>query len=152
MSHSSSTLPEALEVIKEDILTKDITILARGRMLFNKDGLLITEDKEDEYIPTNNPPSIIETEYAQELSWLVSDLVEKLHDVVIHFNKHVFFDRIAGAANIYLAKNNDLTGLLMTVLLEASIMSSEMMLDMNQTVRSQLLACAGDLSDLAERI
>ena len=67
---------DCLKNLREKVLGPDISSLAMGSMLFNQDGVIVTDDIKEEYIPENNPPIVVETQYAQELSWLMAVLLE----------------------------------------------------------------------------
>ena len=121
-------------------------------MLLNADGVLITDDIENEYISQSNPPVIVETDYAQELSWLLMRLGEVLNDVVTSLGRKVFFQVMAETANALLARGTDLTGLVQGILAKASLMQAQTLRSQLQGIKNELLASAGSLSDLAERI
>ena len=77
MSRYSSIHPvDFLEDLSEKVMSESITLLSRGCMLVNSEGILVTDDIENEYISKNDPPVIVETEYAQELSWLLKQLTD----------------------------------------------------------------------------
>ena len=63
---------EFLIELSERLMTENLTLLAEGGMLLNGDGIVITDDVENEYISQSDPPLVIETEYAVQLSWLFS--------------------------------------------------------------------------------
>lgn len=143
---------EFLEDLFEKVHLESITTLSRGGMLLNSDGVIITDDLENEYISQINPPVIVETEYAQELSWLLMRICEGLNDVVISLGKKVFLQEMAEAANGCIARGANLTGLVEGVLAKASLMQAQNLRLQLQGIKSELLASAGALSDLAEKI
>ena len=143
---------EFLEDLFEKVLTESITALSRGSMLLNGEGILVTDDIENEYVSNSNPPVIVETEYAQELSWLLMRLSEGLNDVVTSMGKKAFYQDMAGTANACIARGTDLTGLVQRILARASLLQAKILRSQLQSIRNELLASAGTLSDLAERI
>lgn len=144
---------DCLKELREKVLSTDISSIAMGSMLFNHDGVIVTDDIEDEFIPENDPPVVVETQYAQELSWLMSQFKEGLFDVMTYFSKSDFYGRLAEAANTYLLVREDgKRGLLMAVLLEATVLTAESLEYKNQAIKDEVLACVGSLSDVAEKI
>ncbi|MBR1433645.1 MAG: hypothetical protein IJ584_00880 [Bacteroidales bacterium] len=143
---------EFLEDLFEKVHTESITALSRGGMLLNSDGVLITDDLENEYISQNNPPVVVETEYAQELSWLLMRLCEGLNDVVTSLGKKVFLQEMAEAASGCIARGANLTGLVEGVLARASLMQAQNLRSQLQGIKGELFASAGALSDLADKI
>jgi hypothetical protein len=143
---------EFLEDLFEKVLTESITALSRGSMLLNGEGILVTDDIENEYVSNSNPPVIVETEYAQELSWLLMRLSEGLNEVVTSMGKKAFYQDMAGTANACIARGTDLTGLVQGILARASLLQAKILRSQLQSIRNELLASAGSLSDLAERI
>ena len=143
---------EFLEDLFEKVLTESITALSRGSMLLNGEGILVTDDIENEYVSNSNPPVIVETEYAQELSWLLMRLSEGLNEVVTSMGKKAFYQDMAATANACIARGTDLTGLVQGILARASLLQAKILRSQLQSIRNELLASAGSLSDLAERI
>lgn len=144
---------DCLKELREKILGPDISATAMGSMLFNQDGVIVTDDIEDEFISENNPPIVVETQYAQELSWLMAQFRDGLFDVMTYFSKGDFYGRLAEAANAYLrVRDDDKRGLLMAVLLEATMLTAESFEYKNQAIKDEVLACVGSLSDVAEQI
>lgn len=144
---------ECLKGLREKVMGTDISAMAMGSMLFNQDGVIVTDDIEEEFIPENNPPIIVETQYAQELSWLMAKFKDGLFDVMTCFSKDDFYGRLAEAANAYLSvRDDDKLGLLTAVLLEATVLTAESLEYKNQAIKDEVLACAGSLSDVAEKI
>ena len=143
---------EFLEDLFEKVHSESITALSRGGMLLNSDGVLITDDLENEYISQSNPPVIVESEYAQELSWLLMRLLEGLNDVVTSLGKKSFLQEMAEAANGCIAGGANLTGLVVGVLAKASLMQAQNLRLQLQGIKNERLASAGSLSDLAEKI
>ena len=143
---------EFLEDLFEKVLTESITALSRGSMLLNGEGILVTDDIENEYVSNSNPPVIVETEYAQELSWLLMRLSEGLNEVVTSMGKKAFYQDMAGTANACIARGTDLKGLVQGILARASLLQAKILRSQLQSIRNELLASAGSLSYLAERI
>ena len=143
---------EFLEDLFEKVHSESITVLSRGGMLLNSDGVIITDDLENEYISKITPPVIVETEYAQELSWLLMRLCEGLNDVVTSLGKKSFLQEMVEAANGCIARGANLTGLVEGVLAKAALMQAQNLRSQLQGIKSELLASAGALSDLAEKI
>lgn len=144
---------DCLKDLREKVLGADISAIAMGSMLFNQDGVIVTDDIEEEFIPENNPPVVVETQYAQELSWLLAQFRDGLFEVITNFSKGDFYGRLANAANAYLlVREDDKRGLLMAVLMEATVLTAESFEYKNQAIRDEVLACVGSLSDVAEKI
>lgn len=144
---------DCLKELREKVLGADISAIAMGSMLFNQDGVIVTDNIEDEFIPESNPPIVVETQYAQELSWLMAQFKDNLHEVITWFSKGDFYGRLAEAASAYLlVREDDKRGLLMAVLLEATVLTAESLEYKNQAIKDEVLACVGSLSDVAEKI
>lgn len=144
---------DCLKELRGKVLGTDISAIAMGCMLFSQDGVIVTDDIEDEFIPENNPPIVVETRYAQELSWLMAQFRDGLFDVITYFSKGDFYGRLAEAANAYLlVREDDKRGLLMAVLMEATVLTAESLEYKNQAIKDEVLACVGSLSDVAEQI
>ena len=144
---------DCLKELRGKVLGTDISTTAMGCMLFNQDGVIVTDDIEDEFIPESNPPIVVETRYAQELSWLMAQFRDGLFDVITYFSKGDFYGRLAEAANAYLlVREDDKRGLLMAVLMEATMLTAESLEYKNQAIKDEVLACVGSLSDVAEKI
>ena len=144
---------DCIKELREKALSADISTIAMGSMLFNQDGVIVTDDVEDEFIPENNPPIVVDTQFAQELSWLLAQFKDGLFEVMTYFSKSDFYGRLAEAANAYLlVREDDRRGLLMAVLLEATMLTAESLEYKNQAIKDEVLACVGRLSDVAEKI
>lgn len=153
MSKYSKTRPEDfLRELKEMVLGESLTIASRGGMLFSQDGVLITDDAENEYIPASNPPLVVETGYAVELSWLFFRIGDGLGEVALNLGRRAFFEALAETALQAISRGTDLTGLAMSLIAEAAILSAQDLRSGFQTIKDELLASAGSLSDLAEKI
>ena len=129
---------EFLEDLSEKVISESITVLSRGSMLLNSDGILVTDDIENEYVSRKDPPVVVETEYAQELSWLLLRLSEGMNDVVTALGRKVFYQKMARTANACIARGTDLTGLVQGILAQASLLQA-------QSLRSQLLSIKDEL-------
>ena len=144
---------DCLKELRVKVLGTDISAIATGCMLFNQDGVIVTDDAEDEFIPENNPPIVVETRHAQELSWLMAQFRDGLFEVITYFSKGDFYGRLAEAANAHLlVREDDRRGLLMAVLMEAALLTAESLEYRNQAIKDEVLACVGSLSDVAEKI
>ena len=144
---------DCLKELRGKVLGPGISAVAMGSMLFNQDGVVVTDDVEDEFIPENDPPIVVETQYAQELSWLMAQFKDGLFDVITHFSRRDFYGRLAEAACAYLlVREDDRRGLLMAVLIEAALLTAESLEYKNQAIKDEVLACVGSLSDVAEKI
>ena len=143
---------EFLMELSERLMTENLTLLAEGGMLLNGDGIVITDDVENEYISQSNPPLVIETEYAVQLSWLFFRLTEGLSDMVIGLGKKAFYEELGLTALGCIARGTDLTGLVMGVLAKAALLEAQDLRSRSLAIRNELLSSAGALSDLAEKI
>ena len=138
--------------IREKILTENLTLLTRGTMFFQGAGILVTDDRDEEFISPDSKVVVVETEYAQELSWLIAQLRDGLKDTISECDKEEFYCGLAKAANDYLSRSSDRTGLLLAVLLDASLVVAGIRQLRCDRMRDEVLSCASGLSDLAERI
>ncbi|MCQ2148315.1 MAG: hypothetical protein MJZ16_12510, partial [Bacteroidales bacterium] len=111
---------ESFHLIRDIIKEENISALAARVDPFAESGVIVTEDREDVYIKSGSSETIVETPYAQELSWLFYECKKKLDDVIFYFDKEEFFGALADAANEFISKSDDKLGLLMAVLVEAS--------------------------------
>ena len=142
---------EFLTELRDKIMKENVSRLAMGAMLFDEYGIRITEDAEDEYIPSGQSLTLIETEYAQELSWEVRQFKDGLFDVISYFDKQVFYSRLADAATSCIARTSDRAALLLSVLEEATLITVQAQVFKNQDMRDEVLACVASLSDVAEK-
>ena len=153
LSYNKINPIDCLKGLREKILGAGISVAAMGSKLFDQDGVIVTDDIENEFIPESNPPVVVETQYAQELSWLMAQFKDGLFEVITNFSKEDFYGRLADAANAFLlVREDDRRGLLMAVLLEASVLTAESFEYKNQAIKDEVLACVGSLSDVAEKI
>ena len=143
---------EFLSEVVKTILTENISELSAGGRFFAEMGVLVTDNIEDEYISPKNPPLVVETPYAQSLSWLLLRLGEPLSEVAMHFDKKEFYAHLAERANEAIEKGCDETGLLLAVAFEALLLTCRMQRIHCTNIKDELLACSGSLSDLAEKI
>lgn len=144
---------DCLKELREKVLGTDISATAAGSMLFNQDGIIVTDDIENEFISASKPPVVVETQFAQELSWLFSQFREGLFDVMTYFGKGDFYGRLAEAANAYLqVRKDDKRGLIMAALMEATVLTAESLEHKSLAIKDEVLACVGSLSDVAEKI
>lgn len=147
--------PTPLEVINElrnQIFTENISALAVGAMLFNQEGVIVTDDVEDEYIPEGSEPMIVESEYAQEISWLFAKLRSGLDDVKTYYHKNEFTQFLAEAANMAIMRRTDRTGILLAILQEATFLTAQTMQMKTEALRDEVMACVGSLNDIIDRV
>lgn len=143
---------EFLKEIRETVLTENLSKLSMGTMLFHEAGVIVTDDLEEEFIRDDKRETVVETAHAQELSWLLHRIRKEMGDTMSGYHKEDFFGLLADAANGFLARSDDRTGLLCAVILQACIMVSEQKQVKCELIRDEALACVGSLTDLAERI
>ena len=141
-----------LSELKERILSESLSQLSRGSMFFNQDGVIITDDSQNEWISPKSNPVVVETPYAEHLSWVFFRLKDGLEEVIFHYNKTEFFGILAENAARGVDKGMNAEGIAMTVLSEAAVMTGKMLRQQSQLIKDELLSCAGSLSDLAEKI
>lgn len=152
MRYSQKEDLEFLKEMRETILHENLSQLSMGTMLFHEADVIVTDDIEEEYISSDKEETIVETEYAQELSWLFYQIQKGMGETLPGYHREEFFGFLADAANAFVARSNDRTGLLLAVLLQASMMLSEQKKVMCRQIRDEVLSCVGSLSDLAEKI
>ena len=143
---------EFLEDLSEKVMSESITVLSRGSMFLNSEGILVTDDIENEYVSRKDPPVVVETEYAQELSWLLLRLAEGMNDVVTSLGRKAFYQKMAETANACIDRGTDLTGLVQGILAQASLLQAQSLRSQLLSIKDELMASAGSLSDLAEQI
>lgn len=143
---------ETLKEIREAVLTQNLTLLSKGAMLFHDADIIVTDDIEEEYISTERPQTVVETPYAQELSWLLHWIGKDMRDTMSGYRREEFFGILADAANAFISRSDDRIGLLLAVLLQACELVAEQKQVRCQQIRDEVLSCAGSLSDLAEKI
>lgn len=143
---------EFLSSLHAKILSGELEDLSRGVMFFNRDSVIITDDRENEYISAKNPPLVVETPHAGEVSFLLSQLGENLPDVVMHYGKADFYGKLALAALEAVGKGAECRAILLSVLLSAWEMTGFLLRERSLAIRDELLSCVGGLSDLAEKI
>ena len=143
---------QKIAFLRDTINNENISLLSASVDPFQGAGVIITENMEDVFVRDTDSITFVETEYAQELSWLFYQLRDSLTDVIYYFDKAEFYGRLAEAANIYLIRGEERNGLLMSVLLEASMMAYESLQTKATLIRDEVLSCVGSLSDIAEKI
>jgi len=141
-----------LKDLRDKVLTENISLLSRGTMLFRGHGVMLTDDIEQEFISSSHQDTIVETEHAQELSWLFREISEGISDTMTSYTKEEFYGLLADAANAFLLRSTDRTGMLLSVLMEASLMVSSTRQRRCDDLKDEVLSCAASLSDLAEKI
>lgn len=147
--------PSQLEIIT-DLLDKlfngNIVALSAGSMLFNQNGVIVTDDIENEYIPDGADITIVESEFAQEISWMMLQLNKGLDEVKTYFHKNEFSQLLADAANAAITKGTDRTGILLSILQEATFLTAQTTQMKAENLRDEVLSCVGSLNDVIERI
>ena len=63
-----------------------------------------------------------------------------------------FYQKMAETANACIAKGTDLTGLVQGILAQASLLQAQSLRSQLLSIKDELMASAGSLSDLAEQI
>lgn len=143
---------EFLSSLRGKILSGEVRKQSEGCMLFNREGVIITDDIENEYISVKTPPLVVETPCAQEVSYLMTHLGENLPEVVIHYGKGDFYRSLASGAKDAVQAGAEGTVVLLSVLLCAWDMTTRLIRERSLAIRDELLSCVGGLSDLAEKI
>lgn len=151
-SGRKSSALESFQIIRDTIKEENVSALAARVDLFAESGVIVTEDREDVYIRQGSSEIVVETPYAQEVSWLFYECKRKLDEVIFYFDKEEFFGCLAEAANDFMLKSDDKYGLLMAILVEASSFIIQTMQVKNQQVKDEVLSCVGSLTDLADKI
>ena len=75
-----------------------------------------------------------------------------MNDVVTSLGKKAFYQKMAETANACIAKGTDLTGLVQGILAQASLLQAQSLRSRLLSIKDELMASAGSLSDLAEQI
>ena len=144
-----------LEIIRDmndKLLNENVAALSAGSMLFNQDGVIVTDDIEEEYIPEGAEITVVESEFAQEISWMMLQLHKGLDEVKTYFRKNEFSQLLADAANSAIKKGTDLTGILLSILQEATFLTAQTMQMKAENLRDEVMSCVGSLNDVIERI
>jgi len=141
-----------LRDLMDKVLNENMMMLSSGTMLFHECGILVTDDIEQEFINPDKPETIVETEYAQELSWLLRQIKTGLDDTASYFRKDEFYGMLADAALESLQRTDDRSAMLLAVLLQASMLVGNTLRTRNDRMRDEVLSCAASLSDLAEKL
>lgn len=147
-----TTAHEFISSLREKVLSGTLTRLSAGTMLFSENGVCITEDAEEEFVRPGVQITFIETEYAQQLSWVFRQFKDGIPDVILSVGRDDFYGRLADAANAYLSQSSDMYGLMLCVILEASALACQVQYINQQNLRDEVLACAASLSDVAEKL
>lgn len=147
-----TTTHEFISSLRQKVLSGTLTRLSAGTMLFSENGICITEDAEEEFVRPGTEVTFIETEYAQQLSWVFRQFKDGIPDVILSIGRGDFYGQLADAANAYLAQASDMYGLMLSVILEASVLACQVQYINQQNLRDEVLACAASLSDVAEKL
>lgn len=147
-----TTSHEFISSLREKVLSGTLTRVSAGSMLFSENGICITEDAEEEFVRPGTEVTFVETEYAQQLSWVFRQFKEGIPDVILSLGRDDFYGQLADAANAYLSQSDDMYGLMLSVILEASVLACQTQYINQQNLRDEVLACAASLTDVAEKL
>lgn len=78
-----TTSHEFISSLREKVLSGTLTRVSAGSMLFSENGICITEDAEEEFVRPGTEVTFVETEYAQQLSWVFRQFKEGIPDVIL---------------------------------------------------------------------
>ena len=141
-----------LAELESKVLTENLSLLSCSTPLFRCPGVMVTDDVDEEFIPSGSQDVIVETEYAQELSWLLLAIRDGLSDTMTNYSRSEFFSILAESASAALSRSGDRTAMLLAVLFDASLMVARSRQQRSDVLRDEVLSCAASLSDLAEKI
>lgn len=141
-----------LKELREKVLTENLRELTIGTMLFRASGVIVTDDLDQEFIAPDSRDVIVDTEYAQELSWLFKELTKGLAETIMAIGREEFFSCLADSANACTVKTFDRTALLLAVLAEAAMLVAQVRQQHCDRIRDEALSCAASLTDLAEKM
>lgn len=143
---------EFMRELRETILTGNLSKLSMGTMLFHECGVVVTDDIEEEYINPEKNETVVETEHASELSWLLFQIKSNMHETMLDYTRDEFFGMLADAANLAIARTDDRTAILLAVFLELSFLALNSKQVRMDRIKDEALACAASLADLAEKM
>ena len=146
------SLLEIIKDLNDKLLNENIAALSADSMLFNQNGVIVTDDIENEFIPEGDKITVVESEFAQEISWMMLQLHKGLDEVKTYFHKNEFSQLLADAANVAILKGTDRTGILLSILQEATFLTAQTMQMKAENLRDEVLSCVGSLNDVIERI
>lgn len=117
---------EKIDVLREFILTKDITNEAKKTILFGGADISIVSKLPDQKNSFYGDPQFVVTKFSKELSWLIFHLKELFKEDLDYMNKYPFYGRLAESANKSISiDSKNLTKILLDILEEAEKMSKE---------------------------
>ncbi len=117
---------EKIDVLREFILTKDITNEAKKTILFGGADISIVSKLPDQKNSFYGDPQFVVTKFSKELSWLIFQLKELFKEDLDYMNKYPFYGRLAESANKSISiDSQNLTKILLDILEEAEKMSKE---------------------------
>ena len=143
---------EFMRELRETILTGNLSKLSMGTMLFHECGVVVTDDIEEEYINPDKNETIVETEHASELSWMLYQIKANMHGTMLDYTRDEFFGMLVDAANLAIARTDDRTAILLAVFLELSFLALNSKQVRMDRIKDEALACAASLADLAEKM
>ena len=152
MRYTQTDELEFLNTIRYKVLHENLLVLSLGTSLFRDAGIIITDDVEQEFLSEDSVETVIETEYAVELSWIFNEIRDGLSDTFHDYRKEDFFFNLADAALTVIGRTDDRTAILIGVILEASMMVSRARQQRCDALRDEVLSCAAGLTDLAEKL
>lgn len=114
---------EKIDILRECILTKDITNEAKNSILFGGADISIVPELPTQKNSFYGDPLFVVTRFPKELSWLIYQLKEIFIDDLDYINKYPFYIQLAESANKSISINNEnLTSILIAILDEAEKM------------------------------
>lgn len=143
---------EFMRELRETILTGNLSKLSMGTMLFHECGVVVTDDIEEEYINPDKNETVVETEHASELSWMLYQIKANMHGTMLDYTRDEFFGMLADAANLAIARTDDRTAILLAVFLELSFLTLNSKQVRMDRIKDEAMACAASLADLAEKM
>jgi hypothetical protein len=117
---------EKIDLLREFILTKDITNEAKKSILFGGADISIVSKLPTQKNSFYGEPLLVVTKFSKELSWLIFQLKEIFKEDLDYMNKYPFYGRLAESANKSISINSEnLTRILLAVIDEAEKMSKD---------------------------
>ena len=112
-----------IDILREIILTKDITHEAKKTILFGGADISFVSKIPTQKNSFYGDPLYVVTKFSKELSWLIYKLKEIFNEDLDYMNKYSFYGRLAECANKSISEN--LKKILLDILDEAEKMSKE---------------------------
>ncbi len=117
---------QKIDILREIILTKDITHEAKKTILFGGADISIVSKLPTQKDSFYGDPQYVVTKFSKEISWLIFQLKEIFNDDLDYMNKYPFYGRLAESANKSISSNNEnLRKILLDIIDEAEKMSNE---------------------------